>query len=86
MLGASTPHSLRPAGKFEIHEATDYVDMASWTCILAIALTDIPQYIEDEESSKNTISPSRSPSKEKDQQSLVHTLYEKLYKIHSRIR
>lgn len=85
MLGISTQDSPRPAGKFEIHEGTDYVDMACWTYVLAVAITGIPQYLEQEESSKSTLSPSRSPAKEKDQ-SLVHALHEKLYKIHGRIR
>ncbi|KAF9450407.1 hypothetical protein P691DRAFT_810348 [Macrolepiota fuliginosa MF-IS2] len=85
MLGVSSQDSLRPAGKFEIHEGTNYVEMACWTFVLAIAITDIPQYLEQEESSRHTPSPSKSPAKERDQ-SLVLALHEKLYKIHGRIQ
>lgn len=72
-------------GKFEIHETTDYVDMACWTRILAIAITDIPEYVKQEGLGRGMSSPMKSPSKEKDQ-SLILTLYDKLYKIHGQIR
>jgi hypothetical protein len=64
--------------------------MASWTFILAVALTDIFQYVESGEANKIAASfaasPStKSPTKEKDG-SIIHALHEKLYKIHNRIR
>ncbi len=85
MIEKSSRDAPRPVGKFEIHEATDYVDMACWTRILAIAVADIPLYAIKEESSIRVSSPTKSPSKEKDQ-SFILTLHDKLYKLHGRIR
>jgi hypothetical protein len=86
----SSSSSLCPAGKFEIHDATNYVDMASWTFILAIALTDISQYVESGEANKSVASLAASPSKstptKEKEGSIIHALHEKLYQIHNRIR
>ncbi|KAF5354651.1 hypothetical protein D9756_005354 [Leucocoprinus leucothites] len=85
MLNVSSPDAPRPSGKFEYHEATDYVDMACWTALLAIAVTDIASYMELDESTKQLAgSLSQTPSKE--EESVFETLHQKLKRIHDRIR
>lgn len=85
MLNVSSPDAPRPSGKFEYHEATDYVDMACWTALLAIAVTDIASYMELDESTKQLAgSLSQTPSKE--EESVFETLHQKLKRIHDRIQ
>jgi hypothetical protein len=85
MLSVSIPDAPYPTGKFEIHEATDYVDMACWAGILAIVLTDLAQYLELEESAKVSAGTRMTPLGEKDE-SIFESLFAKMIKIHNRIR
>jgi len=55
ILGDTSPSAPHALGKFEYHEAADYTDMACWTMLLAIAVTDIASYMEIEESIFETL-------------------------------
>lgn len=84
ILGDTSPSAPHALGKFEYHEAADYTDMACWTMLLAIAVTDIASYMEIEEVTKQSTGMSQTPSKE--EESIFETLHRSLKRIHDRIR
>ncbi|KAJ3568393.1 hypothetical protein NP233_g5742 [Leucocoprinus birnbaumii] len=87
MLNISSPDAAQPLGKFEYHEATDYVDMASWAAILAIAVTDVASYMELEKSSRQPVgSLIQTPQTIlREEESIFDTLHQRLKKVHDRI-
>jgi len=85
VLDVSSSGAPQPLGKFEYHEAADYTDMACWTRLLAIAITDIASYMEIEEATKKSTGKlSQTPFKE--EESTFETLYRRLKRMHDRIR
>jgi len=84
VLDVSSSSAPRPPGKFEYHEEADYTDMACWTSLLAIAITDIASYMEIEEmTKKSTGKLSQTHFKG---ESIFETLYRRLKRMHDRIR
>ncbi|KAF8897045.1 hypothetical protein CPB84DRAFT_1781409 [Gymnopilus junonius] len=83
------PHSKssgRPPGKFALHEETDYIDLGLYVSILAVAVSNVREYVvlerQDSKSKQLTslhASPSKTGEKPKTDLQLLHLALETLH-------
>ena len=71
-------------GKFALHDETDYIDLGFYVSILAVAVSNIREYVVQERRAKHTVashqsSPSIGGERPKTDLQLLHTALEALH-------
>lgn len=87
MLGQlSSPSSVKPPGKFALHEGTDYIDLGFYVAILGVAVSNLKGYVAQEHQKAKSGAMQESPSKMGDKPKTgLQLLHAALETLHSKI-